>query len=371
MIQQTGWPTRMLAVMLLITQVITGCAQTTANNLNNKETSMKTDNNTTIHKTEQEWKEQLTPEQYYILRQKGTERPFTGKLLMNKEKGVYKCAACGNELFTDDMKFDSHCGWPSFDKEIAGGKIIQKEDNTLGMHRVEILCAKCGGHLGHIFDDGPTETGQRYCVNSVSLEFAPAGAPVATDSSNNAAGTTSNIDTITLGGGCFWCVEAVYEQLDGVIKVESGYSGGPTPNPTYKAVCTGTTGHAEVVQITYDKTKTSVDEILKVFFTVHDPTTLNRQGADVGTQYRSVIYYRNAEQEQKAREIITALNQEHVYDSPVVTEVTAFDKFYKAEDYHQNYYEQNPEQGYCRMVVRPKVEKFEKLFKNRLKKVNQ
>lgn len=362
------WYLRMLAVLLLAAQTITGCTQPAAGSAKQQTNSMKTDNNTNtmINKTEQEWKEQLTPEQYYILRQKGTERPFTGKLLMNKEKGVYKCAACGNELFTDDMKFDSHCGWPSFDREIAGGKIIQKEDNSHGMHRVEILCGKCGGHLGHIFDDGPTETGQRYCVNSVSLEFVKAGSetPAAAPAAEN------NIDTITLGGGCFWCVEAVYEQLDGVIKVESGYSGGETLNPTYKAVCTGTTGHAEVVQITYDKNKTSLDEILKVFFTVHDPTTLNRQGADVGTQYRSAIFYRNQEQEQKAKEIIASLNKEHIYDSPVVTEVTAFDKFYKAEDYHQDYYNQNPEQGYCRMVIRPKVEKFEKLFKDRLKKAH-
>lgn len=365
-LQNAKWYLRPLAALLLMAQTITGCAQPATSTTNKGTDNMKTNNNTVINKTEQEWKEQLTPEQYYILRQKGTERPFTGKLLMNKEKGVYKCAACGNELFTDDMKFDSHCGWPSFDKEIAGGKIIQHEDNTLGMRRTEILCAKCGGHLGHIFDDGPTETGMRYCVNSVSLEFVPAGATPA----QPAANANNNIDTITLGGGCFWCVEAVYEQLDGVIKVESGYSGGHVANPSYEAVCTGTTGHAEVVQLTYDKTKTSVDEILKVFFTVHDPTTLNRQGADVGTQYRSVIYYRNQEQEQKSKEIIAALNQAHIYDSPVVTEVSPLDKFYKAEDYHQNYYEQNPEQGYCRMVVRPKVEKFEKLFKDRLKKAH-
>lgn len=362
------WYLRTLAVILLAAQTITGCSQPAAGNTKQQTNNMKSDNNTNtmIQKTEQEWKEQLTPEQYYILRQKGTERPFTGKLLMNKDKGVYKCAACGNELFTDDMKFDSHCGWPSFDREIAGGKIIQHEDNSHGMHRVEILCGKCGGHLGHIFDDGPTETGQRYCVNSVSLEFVAAGA----ETLAAAPAVENNIDTVTLGGGCFWCVEAVYEQLDGVIKVESGYSGGEVLNPTYKAVCTGTTGHAEVVQVTYDKTKTSLDEILKVFFTVHDPTTLNRQGADVGTQYRSAIFYRNAEQEQKAKEIIAALNKEHIYDSPVVTEVTAFDKFYKAEDYHQDYYNQNPEQGYCRMVIRPKVEKFEKLFKDRLKKAH-
>lgn len=124
-----------------------------------------------VQKTEDEWKKKLSPDQYYVIREKGTERPFTGKLLMNKEKGIYKCAACGNELFTDDMKFDSHCGWPSFDREIAGGKIKVHEDHTHGMRRVEITCAKCGGHLGHVFEDGPTETGLRYCVNSLSLEF--------------------------------------------------------------------------------------------------------------------------------------------------------------------------------------------------------
>lgn len=132
---------------------------------------MELDNGLTVKKTEDQWQKELSPEKYYVIRQKGTERPFTGRLLMNKEKGVYKCAACGNELFTDDMKFDSHCGWPSFDREIAGGKIKVHEDRSHGMRRTEITCAKCGGHLGHVFEDGPTETGLRYCVNSLSLEF--------------------------------------------------------------------------------------------------------------------------------------------------------------------------------------------------------
>ena len=135
---------------------------------------MDSNDGITVRKTEEEWKKELSPDKYYVLREKGTERPFTGRLLMNKDKGVYKCAACGNELFTDDMKFDSHCGWPSFDREIAGGKIKVHEDNTHGMRRVEITCAKCGGHLGHVFEDGPTETGLRYCVNSLSLEFVGA-----------------------------------------------------------------------------------------------------------------------------------------------------------------------------------------------------
>jgi methionine-S-sulfoxide reductase len=182
------------------------------------------------------------------------------------------------------------------------------------------------------------------------------------------ASNPSSYDTIILGGGCFWCVEAVYEMLDGVIKVESGYSGGTVKNPSYREVCTGSTGHAEVAQITFDTSKTSIEEILKVFFTVHDPTSLNRQGADVGTQYRSVIFYRNEHQRNIAKSIIDGLNNDHVYDKPVVTQLDPFTAFYKAEDYHQDYYNQNKEAPYCRMVIQPKLEKFEKLFKDRLKK---
>ncbi|WET01268.1 peptide-methionine (S)-S-oxide reductase MsrA [Flavobacterium sp. YJ01] len=178
----------------------------------------------------------------------------------------------------------------------------------------------------------------------------------------------SNIETITLGGGCYWCVEAVYENLDGVKSVVSGFSGGNVANPTYEEVCTGETGHAEVVQITYDKTVTDINEIFKVFFTVHDPTTLNRQGADVGTQYRSVIFYKNAEQKKAAESIISELNKAKVYKSPIVTKVEPFKAFYKAEDYHQNYYANNKNQPYCRMVIQPKLEKFEKVFKDKLKK---
>ncbi|RZJ55010.1 MAG: peptide-methionine (S)-S-oxide reductase [Flavobacterium sp.] len=185
---------------------------------------------------------------------------------------------------------------------------------------------------------------------------------------NNTTKKASNFETITVGGGCYWCVEAVYENLNGVKSVVSGFSGGKVANPTYEEVCTGTTGHAEVVQITYDKTVTDINEIFKVFFTVHDPTTLNRQGADVGTQYRSVIFYKNAEQKKAAESIIAELNKAKVYDSPIVTKVEPFTKFYKAEDYHQNYYSNNKNQPYCKMVIQPKIEKFEKIFKDKLKK---
>nr|WP_255557686.1 peptide-methionine (S)-S-oxide reductase MsrA [Flavobacterium taihuense] len=179
--------------------------------------------------------------------------------------------------------------------------------------------------------------------------------------------TRSNFETITLGGGCYWCVEAVYENLKGVKSVVSGFSGGKTINPSYEEVCSGTTGHAEVVQITFDKTVTNLDEIFKVFFTVHDPTTLNRQGADRGTQYRSVIFYNKEEQKQEAKSIIAELKNAKVYDNPIVTTLEPFTTFYKAEDYHQNYYANNKNQPYCQMVIQPKIEKFEKVFKDKLK----
>jgi methionine-S-sulfoxide reductase len=180
--------------------------------------------------------------------------------------------------------------------------------------------------------------------------------------------TGLNLDTITLGGGCYWCVEAVYEQLDGVTSVVSGFSGGTTANPTYEEVSSGKTGFAEAVQITFDKSKTNLDEIFKVFFTVHDPTTLNRQGEDEGTQYRSVIFYKNEAQKLAAQTIITALKKGKVYDSPIVTTLEPFTKFYEAEKYHQNYFEKNKDQPYCQMVIQPKLDKFEKIFKDRLKK---
>lgn len=182
------------------------------------------------------------------------------------------------------------------------------------------------------------------------------------------ATTTANLDTATFGTGCFWCTEAVFQQLNGVQKVTSGYSGGHVKNPNYKEVCTGTTGHAECLNIVYDTTKITYDELLEVFWQVHDPTTLNRQGADVGTQYRSVIFYHDDAQKAKAEKYKTELDKSGAWDNPVVTTIEKMDIFYPAEDYHQNYYINNTEQGYCQFVIRPKVEKFEKVFKNKLKK---
>ncbi len=175
-------------------------------------------------------------------------------------------------------------------------------------------------------------------------------------------------EVATLGGGCFWCVEAVFEQLEGVEKVESGYAGGTTANPTYKQVCTGTTGHAEVVQVTFDPAVISYRDVLEVFFAVHDPTTLNRQGADVGTQYRSAVFYHSPEQKRVAENVIAELAREGVFGKPIVTEVVPAGTFYKAEDYHQGYFRANPSQPYCAAVVGPKVAKFRQKFAARLKK---
>jgi peptide-methionine (S)-S-oxide reductase len=179
---------------------------------------------------------------------------------------------------------------------------------------------------------------------------------------------TNSLELATLGGGCFWCLEAVYLQLQGVEKVVSGYSGGSVANPSYQLVCTGSTGHAEVVQISYDPSIVSFKEILQVFFTIHDPTTLNRQGNDIGSQYRSVIFYHDAHQKQIAEEVIAEMTTQKVWDKPIVTEVTALETFFAAEDYHQDYYANNTLQPYCQVVIAPKVTKFRKLYIDRLKK---
>ncbi len=176
------------------------------------------------------------------------------------------------------------------------------------------------------------------------------------------------LEKATLGGGCFWCTEAVYLELKGVVDVKPGYSGGHVKNPGYKEVCTGTTGHAEAVQITFDPEIVSYSQLLEVFFATHDPTTLNRQGNDVGTQYRSVIFYHNKQQKETAEKVIRLLEEEKVYEQPIVTEIAAYDTFYVAEDYHQNYYARNKSQGYCQFIIAPKLDKFRKVFKDQLKK---
>jgi peptide-methionine (S)-S-oxide reductase len=188
------------------------------------------------------------------------------------------------------------------------------------------------------------------------------------NASHNQSDGSENREVATLGGGCFWCLEPVFDDLRGVISVESGYSGGRRPNPTYAQVCSGATGHAEVVQVVFDPREISYADLLRVFFSIHDPTTLNRQGADIGTQYRSVIFYHSPEQKQTAEEVIRSLEEQKVWDRPIVTQVVPFEAFYPAEDYHQEYFANNPTQPYCNIVIAPKVAKFRKQHMDMLKK---
>jgi len=212
----------------------------------------------------------------------------------------------------------------------------------------------------------PTVIAAMMCLTSCAQK---SNSKTKVNSKSPAMSENAKLDTITLAGGCFWCVEAIYQRLNGVISVTSGYAGGHVKNPAYREVCNGTTGHAEAVQIVYDQNVVSLAEIFKVFFKVHDPTTLNRQGNDEGTQYRSAIFYRNEEQHKIATEVKTGLDKSGAFNAPIVTEITPFTNFYKAEDYHQDYYNQNKNSNpYCQFVIVPKIEKFEEYFKAELKK---
>lgn len=328
-----------------------------------------------------EWRKRLTPEQYKVSRGKATERPFCGTLLDNHQEGVYHCVGCKLPLFSSDSKFTSGTGWPSFFQPVAKENIVQELDLTEGMPRAEILCARCGGHLGHVFDDGPAPTGLRFCVNSASLDFTPSdkvatladpAAENATEGATPGAATDGKAEpdstikqtsateekktaVAVFAGGCFWCTEAVFEQLDGVTNVESGYAGGDKDTANYYTVSSGQTAHAEAIRIEYDPDKLSYDKLLEIFFDTHDPTQLNRQGADVGPQYRSAVFYANAEQKAAAEKKLQELADAKKFRRKIVTTLEPLAEFYPAEQYHQDYALLHPDQPYIRAHAYPKV----------------
>lgn len=296
----------------------------------------------------------LTDFEKYVIENKGTERPFSGEYYQFDAKGLYLCKKCHAPLYRSEDKFNAHCGWPAFDDEIAGA--VTRHADADG-RRTEIVCSQCGGHLGHVFEgELLTPRNTRHCVNSVSLVFQAVEAHIAPTLVQ-----TPNLFA-TFGAGCFWCVEAIFSQLKGVVHVTSGYSGGEAGDTDYKSVCSGQTGHAEVVHIEFDPEQIDFMTLLQVFFESHDPTTLNRQGNDKGPQYRSVVFAHSAAQIEETQGMIAKLASAKVFNAPIVTQISAFEIFYPAENYHHDYFALHGEQPYCQMVVRPKVEKIKARF---------
>ena len=277
----------------------------------------------------------LDPETYRITQKSGTEAAFCGGLLDNKKDGAYYCVVCGLPLFSSAHKFNSGTGWPSFYQEFDRDHVIRHSDTAHGMRRTEINCARCTAHLGHVFDDGPAPTGERHCLNSASMVFHEKGEMLPPQSQ-----PASKQETAYFAAGCFWGVEHYFQKGPGVLDAVSGYMQGQSDHPTYKDVCEVDTGHAETVKVVYDPSKISFRRLLEAFFVMHDPTQLNRQGPDVGTQYRSGVWYVNDEQQHEADAYIHELeNNKKFGGKKIATQVEKARTFWPAEDYHQDYVE--------------------------------
>ena len=306
-------------------------------------------------------RQKLTPMQFHVTQEAGTEPPFRNEYWNEHREGVYVDLVSGKPLFSSLDKFDSECGWPSFTKPLAGQDVVEKRDMSVGMVRTEVRSKEADSHLGHVFDDGPKDRGGlRYCINSASLRFVPVddlekeglGAflplfgKAASKAAPNAEPTPAKEEIATLAGGCFWGMEDLIRKQPGVIAIEVGYTGGTVANATYEHH----EGHAESIQIRFDPARTSFEALLGFFFRMHDPTTLNRQGNDMGTSYRSAIFYHSEAQRQTAQRVKATVDASGKWKRPIVTEITAAGPWWKAEDYHQDYLVKHPGGYTCHYV---------------------
>jgi peptide methionine sulfoxide reductase msrA/msrB len=304
--------------------------------------------------TQNELQKILTPQQYACTQEDATEPPFNNKYWNHTEDGIYVDVVSGKPLFSSLDKYDSNSGWPSFTRPLNTEAIFQRKDQSHEMIRTEVRSRSSQSHLGHVFTDGPTPSGLRFCINSASLDFVPLE-----KLKEKGLGLYAFLfahkkqwDLATLAGGCFWGLENLFESRKGVIATRVGYTGGSTPQANYHSVKTGQTGHAEAVQVLFDPKMTSFHDILLHYFKIHDPTTLNRQGNDIGTQYRSTIFYANSEQREEAEIVKNIVQESWQWGKDVVTEISPLGPFWIAEDEHQQYLSKHP-QGYSCHFERP------------------